>query len=203
MRILPLSPVRRRGRIAAALLALGLSLAACAVAPVEMMQGASGALRDPAYVDSVELSLHGEARAAVAESDRKLHGEGDVALPFAALFDRAVKEAARARGFQAGRPLRIAIEMDVLRIPDVAMAALGRSDRLSGQVRVEDARTGDRFALFYVTVDKPHSGLIGLAIRGTGVREKLIREFAAHIAGQLALSRGNPQSSAPAPARRE
>jgi hypothetical protein len=182
---------------------LTLALAACAVAPVETMQAASDALHEPAYVDSVELSLGGEARIAVAESDRKLHGAGDAALPFAALFDRAVKDAARARGFAAGRPLRITIEMDVLRIPDVAMAALGRSDRLAGQVRVEDARTGDRLALFYVTVDKPHSGLIGLAIRGTGVREKLIRDFAADIARQLALSRGNPRSSAPAPARRE
>jgi hypothetical protein len=81
------------------------------------------------------------------------------------------------------------------------MAVLGRSDRLAGQVRVEDARTGDRLALFYVTEDKAHSGLIGLAVRGGSVREKLVRGFAAHIAEQLALSRGNPRSSAPAPAR--
>jgi hypothetical protein len=188
--------------LAALILCAVASLAACAVAPVETMEASSEALRGAAYVDSVELSLSAAARAAIAESDRKLHGHGDAVLPFAALFDKDVKEATRGRGFATGRPLRVTIELDVLRIPDAAMAVLGRSDRLAGQVRVEDARTGDRLALFYVTEDKAHSGLIGLAMRGGSVREKLVRGFAAHIAEQLALSRGNPRSSAPAPARR-
>ena len=171
------------------LLVLAAPLAACAVAPVETVQAAPDALRGAAYVDSVQLSLAAAARAAVAESDARRRGEGDVGLPFARLFDKAVKEATRARGLETGRPLLVTIEMDVLRIPDVAMAVLGRSDRLAGQVRVEDARSGERLALFYVTVDKPHSGLIGLAMRGGGVREKLVREFAAHIAEQLAARR--------------
>lgn len=171
----------------AAALAVAPALAACAVAPVETMQTAPDALREGAYVHHVELSLSAAARAAVTETDRKLHGEGDAALPFDQLFDKAVKEATRARGLEAGRPLTITIEMDVLRIPDVAMAVLGRSDRLAGQVKVTDARTGDPLALFYVTEDKAHSGLIGLAIRGGGVREKLVRGFAAHIAEQLAV----------------
>jgi hypothetical protein len=189
MRLFSSPPVRRRGTAAAALLALALPLAACGPQPVEMMQPAPDALRGAAYVDTVALSLGGESRIAVAESDRKLHGEGDAALPFAKLFDQAVKEATRARGLQTGRALIVTIEMDVLRIPDAAMAVLGRSDRLAGQVRVEDARTGERLALFYVTIDKPHSGLIGLAVRGGGVREKLVREFAARIAEQLAARR--------------
>ena len=174
--------------LAAAALA-SLSFAACAPTPVETMQAAPDTLRGAAYVHSVELSLSAAARAAVAESDRKLHGDGDAALPFAALFDKAVKEATRARGLESGRALTITIEMDALRIPDVAMAALGRSDRLAGQVIVSDARTGDRLAMFYVDVDKAHSGLIGLAMRGGGVREKLVRGFAAHIAEQLAVRR--------------
>jgi hypothetical protein len=182
-------PVRRRAGALAALLALALPLAACAVKPIDMMQSAPATLRGAAYVDSVELDLAAAARAAIKESDAKHHGEGDTGLPFALLFDKAVKDATRARGLEAGRALRVTVEMDVLRIPDVAMAALGRSDRLAGQVRVEDARTGDRLALFYVTVDKAHSGLIGLAMRGGGVREKLVREFAAHIAEQLAAPR--------------
>jgi hypothetical protein len=188
--------------LAAAVLCAAAPLAGCAVAPVETMEAGSEVLREPAYVDSVELALSAAARATIRESDRKLHGEGDAGIPLAQLFDKDVKEATRARGFETGRPLRVTIELDVLRIPDVAMAVLGRSDRLAGQVRVEDARTGDRLALFYVTEDKAHSGLIGLAMRGGGVREKLVRGFAAHIAEQLALSRGNPRSSAPAPARR-
>jgi hypothetical protein len=151
-----------------------------------MMEAPPATLRGTAYVDSVALSLGAAARAEVKQSDAKHHGEGDVGLPFATLFDKEVKDAARAHGLDGGRPLLVTVEMDVLRIPDVAMAVLGRSDRLAGQVRVEDARTGDRLALFYVTVDKAHSGLIGLAVRGGGVREKLVREFAARIAGQLA-----------------
>ncbi|MEA3003997.1 MAG: hypothetical protein QOH81_2785 [Sphingomonadales bacterium] len=177
--------VRRRGPLAV-LLAMALPLAACAVPPVETMEAAPEPLRGAAYVDSVELSLNVAARNAVASSDRKLHGEGDAALPFARLFDKAVKEAARARGLDGARPLTVTVEMDALRIADAAMAVLGRSDRLAGQIRVADARNGDRLALFYVTVDKQHSGLIGLAMRGGGVREKLVREFAARIAGELA-----------------
>src|SRR6476469_5852156 len=179
-------PVRRRANALAALLVLARPLAACAVQPIDMMQAAPATLRGAAYVDSVELDLAAAARAAIKESDAKHHGDGDTGLPFALLFDKAVKEATRARGLEAGRALRVTVEMDVLRIPDVAMAVLGRSDRLAGQVRVEDARSGERLALFYVTVDKPHSGLIGLAVRGGGVREKLVREFAAHIAEELA-----------------
>lgn len=165
---------------------MALPLAACAVPPVETMEAAAEPLRGAAYVDSVELSLNVAARNAVAASDRKLHGVGDTALPFARLFDKAVKEASRARGLDGARPLIVTVEMDALRIPDAAMAVLGRSDRLAGQIRVADARSGDRLALFYVTVDKQHSGLIGLAMRGGGVREKLVREFAARIADQLA-----------------
>ncbi|HEX5183972.1 MAG TPA: hypothetical protein VFW19_12590 [Allosphingosinicella sp.] len=189
MWLFPSSPVRRRGRIAIALTALALPLAACGPKPVEIFQPAPDALRGAAYVYRVDLSLGGESRTGVAETDGKLHEDGDAALPFAKLLDKAVKEATRARGLRAGRPLILTVEMDVLRIPGVAMAALGTSDRLAGQVRVEDARTGERLALFYVTVDHPHSGLIGLAIRGGGVREKLVREFADRIAGQLAARR--------------
>jgi hypothetical protein len=168
---------------------LALPLAACGPKPVEIFQAPAGALRGAVYVHSVEISLGGESRAEAAESDRKLGGQGDAAVPFAKLLDKDVKDATRARGLQAGRPLTIALEMDVLRIPDVAMALLGRSDRLAGQVRVEDAKTGEHLALFYVTVDHPHSGLIGLAVRGGGVREKLVREFADRIAEQLAAPR--------------
>jgi hypothetical protein len=177
--------------MAIALLALALPLAACGPKPVEIFQAPAEALRGAAYVHSVEVSLGGESRAEAADSDRKLHGGGDGALPFAKLLEKDVKEATRAHGLQSGRPLTIALEMDVMRIPDVAMAVLGRSDRLAGQVRVEDAKTGEHLALFYVIVDHPHSGLIGLAVRGGGVREKLVREFANRIAEQLAAKRAS------------
>ena len=137
MEFLSLPPVRRRGKALAALLALAVPLAACAVKPIDMMEAAPETLRGAAYVDSVELSLGAAARAAVKESDAKHHGEGDAGLPFDLLFDKAVKEAARGHGLETGRPLRITVEMDVLRIPDAAMAVLGRSDRLAGQTKCE------------------------------------------------------------------
>jgi type IV pilus biogenesis protein CpaD/CtpE len=203
MRFFSASSVWRRGPALAVLLALALPLAACATTPVETFEAAPASLRGAAYVHSVELSLAAAPRAAIAASDGRLHGEGDAGLPFARLFDEAVKEAAQAGGLTGSRALTVTVEMDELRIPDAARALIGKSDRLAGQVRVSDARTGDRLALFYVTVDKQHSGLIGLAIRGGGVREKLVREFARRIAEQLAAHarRGNPRSSAPPRAR--
>src|SRR5436305_12877321 len=109
MRLFPLSSARRRGSPLIALLAFALPLAACAVPPIEMMEAPSDALRGAAYVDSVELSLSAASRAAVAASDMKLHGEGDPALPFARLFDKAVKQATRARGLETGRALIVTV----------------------------------------------------------------------------------------------
>src|SRR5881397_444841 len=110
-------PVRRPGKALATLLVLAFPLAACAMKPIDMMQAAPETLRGAAYVDTVELDLSAAARTVIAQSDAKRHGEGDVGLPFASLFDKAVKEAARARGLETGRPLLVTVEMDVLRIP--------------------------------------------------------------------------------------
>jgi hypothetical protein len=114
---------------------------------------------------------------------------GYSALPFASMFVRVMKEVARERGLVSGRAVRIVVEMDRVEVPGVAMAALGRGDRLAGQVKLVDARNGDMLATFYVDVDKVRPGLIGMMVRGTGVREKLAQEFAHRVADQLTARR--------------
>jgi hypothetical protein len=181
-------------------LALALCALAAACAPtVDMMQPPPEALRGAAWVAEVELSLSAASRASTAAADAKLAQRaaragaagpvGPAALPFARMFVQAMKDAARERGLTAGRALRIVVEMDRVEIPGVGMAALGRGDRLAGQVKLVDARDGEMLATFYVDVDKVRPGLIGMMVRGTGVREKLALEFAHRVADQLTAHR--------------
>jgi hypothetical protein len=173
-----------------------LATAACAPATIEMMQPPPEALRGAAWVAEVELSLSAASRASLAAADAKLAQRaaragpaGPAALPFARMFVQAMKDTARERGLTGGRALRVVVEMDRVEIPDVGMAALGRGDRLAGQVKLVDARNGEMLATFYVDVDKVRPGLIGMMVRGTGVREKLALEFAHRVADQLTARR--------------
>ena len=170
----------------------------CAPKAIDMMQPPPATLRGQAWVVDVQLSLGGPSRASVAAADAKLRerrpaaagpASDDTALPFAQMFVKMVKDVARERGLASGRAVTVSIEMDQAQVQGTGMAALGRGDRLAGQVRVLDARSGDKLAEFYVDVDKIRPGLIGLAIRGTGVREKLAGEFARRIADQLTAPR--------------
>ena len=65
------------------------------------------------------------------------------------------------------------------------MLLAGSNDQLAGSVELSDAATGEKLGQFYVDVINSHSGLLGMALRGGGVREKLAQEFANHIARQL------------------
>jgi hypothetical protein len=177
--------------------AVALLLAGCGPARVEMMQAPPAGLRGAAWVADVELSLGGSSRTSVAAADSRLAqrasgpapAPGYAGLPFAPMFVRVMKDVARERGLVSGRALRVVVEMDRVEVPGAAMAALGRGDRLAGQVRLLDARHGEMLATFYVDVDKVRPGLIGMMVRGTGVREKLAQEFAHRVADQLAAPR--------------
>jgi hypothetical protein len=169
------------------LAALLLLVSACAHPAVETMQPMASALHGGAYVYSVDLSLATAARAAASASDDKLKPgrEGYAGMKFAPMLVQAVKDAAAARGLREGRALTIDIELDRLSVPGVAGAFVGGRDRLAGQVNVVDARSGAKLASFYVDVDRRSPGLIGVALRGGGVREKLAAAFARHVADQL------------------
>ena len=170
------------------LLALLAFASACAHPAVETMQPTGTGIRGVAYVHAVELSLSNVAKAAAGASDEKLKPgrEGYAGMKFAPMLVQAVKDAAAARGLRQGRALTIEIELDQLNVPDLGGAFLGGRDRLAGQVKVVDARTGEALGSFYVDVDQRSPGLIGVAVRGGGVREKLASAFARHVADQLA-----------------
>jgi hypothetical protein len=175
------------------LTALCLVAAGCAPKVIDMMQAPPATLRGAASVEKVELALRPDLQRELAAADARLAEraagrdppEGRAALPFARMFTETVEGVARARDLTRGRAVRLVVEMDELRIPGLAQSALGRTDRLAGQVIVHDRASDDILAIFYVTVDNAHPGLLGQLTRGTGIRERLAEAFANHIADQL------------------
>jgi hypothetical protein len=195
-----------KARSLAAIAAL-LVLSACGPKPVKIIHPVAQSIRGASMVSDVEVTLSSIApermEKAEAEAARK-RGEAGLppvdpsaeptagsrehydTLPLAQMFELVVKDAAQEAGLTTGRPLRVEIELDTLKFANAGMAILaGSSDQLAGQVKIVDAQSGERLGEFYVDVINAHSGLLGLAMRGSGVREKLANEFANHIVKQL------------------
>lgn len=190
-----------------AALAAFMALSACAAKPVTIVSPVAPSLRNASMISDVEVTLSPlartlmdkfEAKAAEKRANAGLPAANPSAeltgaspehydtLPFAQMFELVVKDVARESGLLTGRPLRVQVEIDTLKTADAGMTILaGSSDQLAGQVSLLDARTGEKLGDFYVDVINAHSGLMGLALRGGGVREKLAHEFAGHIAKQL------------------
>jgi len=103
-------------------------------------------------------------------------------LPFAQMFPLVVDDELTQWGLTSGRNVRLAVQIDTLKTADAGMALLfGSIDQLAGLVDVYDADSGDKLGEFYVDVLNSRAGLLGLAMRGAGVREKLSAEFAKHL----------------------
>lgn len=192
----------------AAALATTLALAACGPKPVDVIQPLSASIRNASMVDQVDVqlsSLAADRMRKFEENAAKKRAEAGLApvdpaaepadgtprddwstLPFAQMMELMVKDVTRDRGLTSGRPLRISVEIDTLKTANAGMVMLaGSSDQLAGTVKVLDGVSGEKLGEFYVDVINAHSGLLGLAMRGGGVREKLANEFAGHIAKQL------------------
>lgn len=192
----------------AAALCAALMLAACGPKPVDVIQPVSESIRNAAMVDQVDVrlsSLAADRMAKFEENAREKRAAAGLApvdpaadpaagtprdewstLPFAQMMELMVKDVTRDRGLTSGRPLRISIEIDTLKTANAGMVMLaGSSDQLAGTVQVLDGVSGEKLGEYYVDVINSHSGLLGLAMRGGGVREKLANEFAGHIARQL------------------
>ena len=179
------------------------ALAACAADPVRIIEPVSSQVRGVSQVADVRVMVGELARAQVERFDqhaseaRTRAGLGPppagrppqeeyATLPFARMLALVVEDAARARGLSSGRPLRLEIYFNAVRTVDPAMAIVVASrDQLAGTVRVADAQSGEPLGAFHVDVINVHSGLVGLAIRGGGIRERLAEEFARHVARQL------------------
>jgi len=187
--------------------ATALLLAACMPNPVRVIEPVSAEIRGASHVADVAVAVsplaadtmerfEAKARENRAEAGLPPVPPGGLAarpsrdeyatLPFAQMMELVVEDVTREQGLQSGRPLRLEIEIDTLKTANAAMAILAASnDQLAGTVRVLDAASGERLGEFYVDVINSHSGLLGLAMRGGGIREELAQEFSLHIARQL------------------
>ncbi len=111
-------------------------------------------------------------------------------LPITRMMPLIVDDAARKWGLTTGRPVRLTIELDTLKTADAGMAMLlGSSDQLAGLVTIHDPATEEKLGEIYVDVFNARAGLLGLAMRGSGVREKLAAEFSDKLMKQLAGKR--------------
>ncbi len=117
-------------------------------------------------------------------------------LPIAQMFPLVVDDQARDWGLSSGRAIRLVVTFDTLKTADAGMAMfLGSSDQLAGLVDIEDAETGEKLGSLYIDVLNTRSGLLGLALRGSGVREKLAFEFSKRLVQQLTGSKNKPRKS--------
>jgi len=118
-------------------------------------------------------------------------------LPIQMMMPLVVEDTLAEWGLGSGRAIKIAIELDTLKTANGGMMLLvGSSDQLAGTVTISDAESGEALGQFYVDVLNARGGLLGAAMRGSGVREKLADEFAKRIAQQLSGSKSKPKTVA-------
>ena len=191
-----------------ALLSLVLLASACAPDAVQVYRPVPASVRNASMIEDVRVRLNPLSATNIRQIDQRIAERRAAAglpavgptgsvrredydtLPFARMLELVLKDAARERGLTSGRPLRIEVEIDTLKTADAGMAIIaGSRDPLAGQVEIFDALSNQKIGQYYVDVINSHSGLIGLAMRGGGIREKLSAEFAGHIVDQLARKR--------------
>lgn len=178
-----------------AIFALLLALAGCTRSAEELLP-IPAAVRGASHVSTVELIVRPSAGAAVAALDERAAargGAGLAALPFEVMMDRMMREVAAEWRLVSGRAVKLVVEVDELAVAGTAGAFVGQRDRLAGSVFVRDAENGAALGQLYVDVDNANAGLIGVAARGGGVREKLAEEFATRVARQLSGRTAKPR----------
>jgi len=116
-------------------------------------------------------------------------------LPITRMMPLVMEDTAHEWGLVAGRPIRLTIELDTLKTADAGMAMLfGSSDQLAGMVTITDPATDQKLGEYYIDVLNGRGGLLGLAMRGSGVREKLAAEFSDKLMKELAGKRKKTKS---------
>lgn len=158
---------------------------------------------DKNYVDQVEVVIADTAQEKMAKLEEKAaekRAEAKLAswtpgpdgaappvgqyatIPFTAMMPFVMRDVTRKWGLtpeRGGKAVNLQITVENIKPANAGMALLmGSSDELSGEVIVLDPATQKRIGNFYVQVINSHSGLGGLAMRGAGIREKLVEEFA-------------------------
>jgi len=108
-------------------------------------------------------------------------------LPFRQMFALVMEDVTKEWGLTAGTPVKLKVGFDTVKTANAGMAMLaGSADQLAGLVEVSDAASGKPLGSFYIDVINSHSGLMGLAMRGGGIREELAEEFALESSRVLA-----------------
>jgi hypothetical protein len=158
---------------------------------------------DKNYVDQVEVIVADTAQEKMAKLEEKAaekRAEAKLAawapstdgaappagqyatIPFSAMMPFVVRDVTRKWGLtpeRGGKAVNLRITIENIKTANAGMALLmGSSDELSGEVIVLDPATQKQIGNFYVQVINSHGGLAGLAMRGGGIREKLVEEFA-------------------------
>lgn len=153
--------------------------AAVPSAPAAAATPASGDTLTPAVSEgSIPVVAEAVVRTSPAPALRPAKDQYDT-LPFAQMFPLVIEDVTREWGLAKGRPIKLSITVDTLKTANAGMAILfGSSDQLAGMVAISDPATNEKLGSFYIDVLNAHSGLMGLAMRGAGIREKLAEEFA-------------------------
>lgn len=121
--------------------------------------------------------------------------------PFKTVFAEIAKDALEERDSSDSIYADIEIEVDNLKfVNPMAAILISDTDQLSGSVKVIDPKTKELLSEFYVDVLKGTGGLLGLAVRGGGVREKLAAQFAEYIGDDLGFAKLDNQAANNAPA---
>lgn len=117
------------------------------------------------------------------------NGEGNVkSHPLNKALKSEIKTELISRGINGKKRANILVELDTLKFSNAAMVMLtGDSDQLSGNVIVTDSNTKATIGEFYVDVIEARGGLIGLAMRGGNVRERLIAKFSEKVGDNFGL----------------
>lgn len=108
-------------------------------------------------------------------------------LPFKQMFPLVVRDVTREHGLTSGRRVKLNVTLETLKTADAAIAILlaASSDALEGSVDIVDANDGSSLGRLRVTIARARSGLLGMAIRGNGLRERLSKEFALELSKEL------------------
>jgi hypothetical protein len=158
---------------------------------------------DKNYVDQVEVIVADTAQEKMAKLEEKAAekragaklaawtpatdgaappAEQYATIPFTAMMPFVMRDVTRKWGLTPehhGKAVNLRVTIENIKTANAGMALLmGSSDELSGEVIVLDPATQRQIGNFYVQVINSHGGLAGLAMRGGGIREKLVEEFA-------------------------
>ena len=171
-----------------------LCLAGCAK-PVKVTTEIPADYIGKMHVESVNVTYGEAVKDKVTEDDAKRAEEAKtepsdkeyVDLPLSEMLAKVLQEDLAEANANGPDAVSVDIMLDTIKFANAAVSILiGDQDQIAGLVTVKDASSGNTVGEFYVDVINSSSGLLGLAIRGGGVREKLASEFADHIVDQIA-----------------